>query len=81
MNLELLAEAIRATFLRRGTPLPEALPLGLSDVFAANEAKRRQWDAFVRRNQLQAPALDVVVEELGSFARAPLARARGGTRT
>lgn len=78
MNLESLAEAIRATFRRRGTPLPEGLPLGLSDAFARDEAKRRQWDAFVRRNQLQAPALDVVIEELGSYVRAPLARARDG---
>lgn len=81
MNPEFLAEAIRATFRRRGTPLPEALPLGLTDAFALNEAKRRQWDAFVRRNRLQAPALGVVVKELGDFARVPLARARGGQRS
>lgn len=78
MNPESLAEAIRTTFQRRGTPLPETLPLGLSDAFARDVAKRRQWDAFVRRNQLQAPALDVVIEELGAYVRAPLARARDG---
>lgn len=80
MNPESLAEAIRATFRRRGTPLPEDLPLGLSDAFAGDAAKRRQWEAFVRRNQLQAPALDVVVAELGNFVRDLLARARGGAR-
>jgi predicted nucleotidyltransferase component of viral defense system len=78
MNLESLADAIRATFKRRGTPLPEDLPLGLRPEFSSNEAKRRQWDGFVRRNQLQAPDLGVVVEELSGFARGPLARARGG---
>jgi len=67
MSPESLVEAIRATFRRRGTPLPETLPLGLSDEFSTNEAKRKQWDAFIRRNQLQAPALDVVVTELSEF--------------
>jgi predicted nucleotidyltransferase component of viral defense system len=81
MSLESLADAIRATFQRRGTPLPEGLPLGLSAAFGVNEAKCRQWDAFVQRNRLQAPVLNVVVEELGSFARAPLARARGAQRS
>lgn len=77
MNPASLAEAIAATFRRRGTPLPEGLPLGLSAAFSGDAAKRRQWDAFVRRNQLQAPDLDVVVAELGGFVLEPLARARG----
>lgn len=76
MDAGLLGDAIRATFRRRGTPLPEALPLGLSEEFARNDAKRRQWDAFVQRNKLQAPSLEVVVQELGDFARGPLDRAR-----
>lgn len=76
MSTETLAQAIAATFRRRGTTLPEALPLGLSDEFAANEAKRKQWDAFTQRNQLQAPALDVVVAELGEFVLEPLLLAR-----
>ena len=80
MNPESLAEAIRATFRRRGTPLPEALPLGLSDAFSGNEAKRHQWEAFVRRNRLEAPALDVVVQEIGDFVHDPLVHARSGAR-
>ena len=71
------ADGHRCLLRRRGTSLPAALPLGLSDAFAGDATKRRQWDAFVRRNQLQAPALDVVVKELGNFALEPLARARG----
>lgn len=81
MKLESLAEAIAATFRRRGTPLPEDLPLGLSDAFSQDAAKRRQWEAFIRRNQLEAPALDAVVAELGEFVLGPLARARDGKRS
>jgi len=38
--------AIRATFERRQTPLPSDLPLALTNEFAADPQKRRQWDAF-----------------------------------
>ena len=70
MDAKVLSDAIRATFRRRGTALPEGLPLGLSDEFANDAAKRRQWDAFVQRNRLQAPPLADVVSELGDFVRA-----------
>ena len=44
-----LAEAVRATFARRGTPLPPEVPTALTAAFADDGAKRRHWDAFVRR--------------------------------
>lgn len=59
-----LQEAIAATFCRRGTALPESLPLGLSDTFAQDPGKVQQWKAFLRKNKLQAPALDALVKEL-----------------
>jgi Nucleotidyl transferase AbiEii toxin, Type IV TA system len=62
---ETLAEAIRATFARRGTPLPIELPLGLSDEFVA--AKQTQWNAFLRKNRLNAPDLGQVVIDLRMF--------------
>jgi predicted nucleotidyltransferase component of viral defense system len=81
MDPKALSDAIRATFRRRGTALPEDLPLGLSDEFADDAAKRRQWDAFVQRNRLQAPPLSDVAGELGEFVRGLLDRARGsGTK-
>ncbi len=72
-----LARAIAATFERRGTPLPEGIPLGLSPAFATDPDKRRQWDAFLNRNRLDAPALDATIEEIVGFLDQPLARARG----
>ena len=37
---EVLARAIRATFDRRRTPLPGAVPLALTDEFFADRAKQ-----------------------------------------
>ena len=58
-----LAEAVRATFDRRGTALPEAVPLALTDAFANDAGKQTQWRAFVRRGRLSedAPLAEVVV--------------------
>jgi predicted nucleotidyltransferase component of viral defense system len=60
----LLQDAIAATFARRSTSLPQQLPLGLSDAFAQDATKVQQWKAFLRKNKLQAPALDAVMDEL-----------------
>ena len=59
-----LQGAIAATFTRRLTPLPQHLPLGLSDAFAQDVTKMQQWKAFLRKNRLQAPALDAVMDDL-----------------
>lgn len=67
-----LAEAIRATFVRRGTPLPQGMLLGLEDQFAQDRLKQSQWNAFLAKNRLEAPALDVVVREVRSFLETPL---------
>lgn len=71
-----LADAIVATFRRRDTPLPEEIPLGLSDEFAADSVKRAQWQAFLSKNRLEAPTLEVVVAELRRFFAEPLKLAR-----
>lgn len=47
-----LQRAIRATFARRKLPMPSALPSGLSDAFAQDAMKQRQWAAFLKKNQL-----------------------------
>lgn len=71
-----LANAIAATFQRRGTDVPVDVPLGLSDEFARDAAKRAQWKAFLSKNRLEAPTLDEVVEEVRRFVAEPLALAR-----
>lgn len=55
MDAANLAHAIAATFQRRGTPLPEAMPLGLTREFGRDAGKLRQWNAFLARNRLEAP--------------------------
>src|SRR5207247_2996781 len=73
---ETLAAAIRATFDRRGTPIPSELPLALSDAFAGDAEKQAQWNAFLKRGQLDnVPAsLAVMTERLATFLL-PAARA------
>ncbi len=68
----LLADAIAATFTRRNTVLPPDMPLGLSDEFAKDPSKRAQWKAFLGRNRLDAPTLDIVVIEVREFVGEPL---------
>jgi len=51
-----LGASIRATFQRRGTPLPLRPPIGLTAAFANDPAHQSQWRAFVNRN-LQQPQL------------------------
>jgi len=45
----MLKTAVHATFERRLTPLPQALPVALSDEFAAEPDKQTQWGAFCQR--------------------------------
>ena len=45
----LLSEAIKATFQRRRTRLPDEPPLALTDRFGSDEAKSAQWRAFLSR--------------------------------
>jgi hypothetical protein len=48
-----LSEAIRRTFERRQTPLPqEVLPTALTPEFYNDATKQKQWDAFVSKNKL-----------------------------
>lgn len=52
-----LARAIRATFMRRGTVIPDQVPSGLSDAFGADATAQRLWGEFLRRLRIDdAPA-------------------------
>jgi predicted nucleotidyltransferase component of viral defense system len=76
MDADTLACGIAATFVRRGTALPRALPTGLSAEFARDEARQRQWSAFLSRHRLEAPPLPEVVAELGELVATLLPIAR-----
>lgn len=61
LDLELLQTAIKATLERRKTILPASIPIGLTPVFGEDPQKIKQWQAFTKKNQLQAPGLSEVV--------------------
>lgn len=72
-----LASAVAATFERRSTPLPAALPIGLTEAFASDTTRQKQWRAFLDRSQLQAPVLDEVVAEIAAAVAPVLDAAKG----
>lgn len=66
LSADLLAQAIRATFERRGMTVPDALPIGLSDEFAQDASRQSLWRAFLAKNDLPDEPLPVVVARLRS---------------
>lgn len=62
-----LSLAIRATFGRRGTPLPESTPWALTPEFADDPSKVLQWKAFLRKSRLEAGTLAQVIDRLHRF--------------
>ena len=77
LDTDLLAKAIRATFERRGTAVPEVLPIGLSHEFADDASRQSLWLAFLRKNQLAAEPLPAMLERLRSALAPALNRAAG----
>ena len=79
LNMNTLAQAISATFTRRGMTIPTELPMGLSDEFAADPSRQALWTAFVKKNELaMIPLADVVARirtalepAMGLAARTP----------
>lgn len=48
----ILGKAIRTTFERRRTALPVDIPIALTKAFTEEDTKKRQWQAFLRKNRL-----------------------------
>lgn len=65
----ILRSESRATFRRRATALPAAVPVALSEAFASHPMKLRQWQAFVKRGRLRLypEPLPLVVEAMRVF--------------
>lgn len=72
----LLSKAVAATFERRGTALPDGLPVGLTPEFSEDPTRQPLWSAFLMRNGIEAPGLAEVVARIGRFVDEPLASAR-----
>jgi hypothetical protein len=60
----ILEQAVRATFERRGTPMPTSIPVGLSERFSQDKSRLELWGAFVKRNKLEAKTLPETVDYL-----------------
>ena len=71
-----VAEAIAATFTRRGTAIPETVPEGLSSNFSEDTVKRQQWESFKRDLKFAPGSLDRVVETIKLFLMPAAAAAR-----
>ena len=67
-----LVDALRATFARRGTALPASQPIALTQEFAADPVKGKQWRAFVTKAGLQADSLEDVLSALDALLRPPI---------
>jgi len=59
-----LAAAIAATFARRQTALPTERPLALTKQFSEDAAKQLQWQAFLKKNRIEAATLGDTVSLL-----------------
>jgi hypothetical protein len=73
-----LAEAIHATFRRRGTSIPVGPPLCLSDEFSKHPQKALQWQGFQRKNALEPIEFAEVVGSLRSFLQPVLTALSAG---
>lgn len=76
----ILMEAIRATFTRQRTALPENVPIGLSASYGNHPEKLAQWRAFLRRGKLKAATVPLphVVTRIHDFLMPPLNAIRAG---
>ncbi len=75
LDTGLLAQAIKATFERRGMAVPDALPIGLSDEFAHDSSRQLLWLAFLKKNGLNPEPLPAIVDQLQSALASALTRA------
>ena len=68
-----LTEAIRATFARRQTPIPQETPAALTPAFAADPTKQTQWSGFLRRTAMSRTPdpLPLVLAQIGTFLMPP----------
>jgi hypothetical protein len=66
---DVLANAIKTTFLRRRTPLPQFTPIALTPAFHSASAKQTQWRAYLRKGRVEGevPPLDEVTGQIRAF--------------
>jgi predicted nucleotidyltransferase component of viral defense system len=81
-DCSLLTQAIRATFERRKTELPEGVPVALTTAFADDPTKKTQWSGFIRKAAARdAGTLAETASAVWRFVERPLRDARTGVST
>ena len=75
LDIDLLAQAVKATFERRGMAVPAALPVGMTDEFAHDTSPQALWQAFLKKNQLAPEPLASIVVRLRAALEPALHRA------
>lgn len=75
-----LLDAVRATFERRGTPIPTSPPLALTPEFAAALGKQAQWEGYLRKNRLSEVPRDLneIVVRIATFLTPMITAPRDG---
>ncbi|MDR1661554.1 MAG: nucleotidyl transferase AbiEii/AbiGii toxin family protein [Azoarcus sp.] len=64
LDARLLAQAIKATFERRGMTVPTEPPVGLTDEFVHDVSRQALWQSFVKKNDLDPEPLAAIVGRL-----------------
>jgi predicted nucleotidyltransferase component of viral defense system len=72
LDINLLAQAIKATFERRGMAVAGSLPVGLTHEFANDASRQALWRAFLSKNDLPLKPLPAVVGRLSEGLAAAL---------
>jgi predicted nucleotidyltransferase component of viral defense system len=81
LDVELLAQAIKATFERRGMVVPTTLPIGLTDEFAQDASRQSLWNSFLKKNEFDSEPLATIVDRLRTALKPALNQASSMTST
>ncbi|MCB2213011.1 nucleotidyl transferase AbiEii/AbiGii toxin family protein [bacterium] len=77
---EILIQAIRATFSRRGAELPDETPVALTSEFYENPAVQNRWSGYLQKQKLEDEPLEDVIWELRRFLLPPIEAIRADRR-
>lgn len=75
-----LTQAIKATFARRGTNIPNDPPIAFTEEFCMNPDKQVQWQAFLRNSKLDDTQITIpeAIHDIQKFLMLPLKAAATG---
>ncbi|HDU8594175.1 TPA: nucleotidyl transferase AbiEii/AbiGii toxin family protein [Legionella pneumophila] len=76
LDNQVLAQAIQATFTRRGMTVPEMLPIGLTEEFANDPTRESMWKAFLKKNELEQKPLTEVITVIRNLIQIPFSVAK-----